>query len=128
MFFFLIIRRPPRPTRTDTLCPYTSLFRSLIELACVADPARGHADVRQVCTDLRAQPGVSVQNQNLKRHCIPLPPASQRIGPSRPPACIASGLSMATGGAPQLHNAPVKVTRHIMSSPPRSDGANREKG
>src|SRR3546814_231760 len=27
-FFFLIIRRPPRPTRTDTLFPYTTLFRS----------------------------------------------------------------------------------------------------
>src|SRR3546814_9758362 len=23
-----MIRRPPRPTRTDTLCPYTTLFRS----------------------------------------------------------------------------------------------------
>src|SRR3546814_5232971 len=27
-FFFLIRRRPPRSTRTDTLCPYTTLFRS----------------------------------------------------------------------------------------------------
>src|SRR3546814_15149036 len=26
--FFLIIRRPPRSTRTDTLFPYTTLFRS----------------------------------------------------------------------------------------------------
>src|SRR3546814_13825462 len=29
--FFLMIRRPPRSTRTDTLFPYTTLFRS----ACV---------------------------------------------------------------------------------------------
>src|SRR3546814_14091555 len=28
VFFFLIIRRPPRATRTDTLFPYTTLFRS----------------------------------------------------------------------------------------------------
>src|SRR3546814_16745794 len=28
MFFFLMIRRPPRVTRTDTLFPYTTLFRS----------------------------------------------------------------------------------------------------
>src|SRR3546814_5385910 len=28
MFFFLIKRRPPRSTRTDTLFPYTTLFRS----------------------------------------------------------------------------------------------------
>src|SRR3546814_19197546 len=26
--FFLLIRRPPRSTRTDTLVPYTTLFRS----------------------------------------------------------------------------------------------------
>src|SRR3546814_16251966 len=28
-FYFLIIRRPPSSTRTDTLFPYTTLFRSL---------------------------------------------------------------------------------------------------
>src|SRR3546814_175558 len=27
-FFFLMLRRPPRSTRTDTLFPYTTLFRS----------------------------------------------------------------------------------------------------
>src|SRR3546814_4827561 len=30
MFFFLMIRRPPRSTRTDTLFPYTTLFRSRV--------------------------------------------------------------------------------------------------
>src|SRR3546814_12289068 len=29
--FFLMIRRPPRSTRTDTLFPYTTLFRSALE-------------------------------------------------------------------------------------------------
>src|SRR3546814_15052681 len=28
LVFFLMIRRPPRSTRTDTLFPYTTLFRS----------------------------------------------------------------------------------------------------
>src|SRR3546814_14905405 len=28
LFFFVMIRRPPRSTRTDTLFPYTTLFRS----------------------------------------------------------------------------------------------------
>src|SRR3546814_3253912 len=28
VFFFLMTRRPPRSTRTDTLFPYTTLFRS----------------------------------------------------------------------------------------------------
>src|SRR3546814_17499890 len=31
-FFFLMIRRPPRSTRTDTLFPYTTLFRSAVAL------------------------------------------------------------------------------------------------
>src|SRR3546814_4411810 len=30
--FFLMIRRPPISTRTDTLFPYTTLFRSVVEL------------------------------------------------------------------------------------------------
>src|SRR3546814_16357293 len=29
--FFLMIRRPPRSTRTDTLFPYTTLFRSFAD-------------------------------------------------------------------------------------------------
>src|SRR3546814_12032608 len=28
VIFFLMLRRPPRSTRTDTLCPYTTLFRA----------------------------------------------------------------------------------------------------
>src|SRR3546814_11206693 len=32
IFFYFIIRRPPRSTRTDTLFPYTTLFRSLDNL------------------------------------------------------------------------------------------------
>src|SRR3546814_13714474 len=31
LFFFLIIRRPPRSTRTDTLFPDTTLFRSIVQ-------------------------------------------------------------------------------------------------
>src|SRR3546814_18116942 len=36
-FFFLMIRRPPRSTRTDTLFPYTTLFRSDAGEADVGD-------------------------------------------------------------------------------------------
>src|SRR3546814_19179191 len=32
IIFFLMIRRPPRSTRTDTLFPYTTLFRSLFDM------------------------------------------------------------------------------------------------
>src|SRR3546814_18048491 len=43
LFFFLMIRRPPRSTRTDTLVPYTTLFRSratVAESLCSACMAR----------------------------------------------------------------------------------------
>src|SRR3546814_11634485 len=39
--FFLMIRRPPRSTRTDTLFPYTTLFRSQL---C----ADGRRDLEQI--------------------------------------------------------------------------------
>src|SRR3546814_3395246 len=35
-----MLRRPPRSTRTDTLCPYTTLFRSLV--AKIAMGCRGY--------------------------------------------------------------------------------------
>src|SRR3546814_20419210 len=34
VFCFVMIRRPPRSTRTDTLFPYTRLFRSLGSACC----------------------------------------------------------------------------------------------
>src|SRR3546814_13485381 len=37
--FFLMIRRPPRSTRTDTLFPYTTLFRSAIASVAIASLA-----------------------------------------------------------------------------------------
>src|SRR3546814_15218246 len=39
-FFFLMIRRPPRSTRTDTLFPYTTLFRSGLGQKLCEDLAR----------------------------------------------------------------------------------------
>src|SRR3546814_6591773 len=51
--FFLMIRRPPRSTRTDTLFPYTTLFRSdlvLVQLFagtphCHVDPGQRRAAI-----------------------------------------------------------------------------------
>src|SRR3546814_8219569 len=43
MIFFLMLRRPPRSTRTDTLFPYTTLFRA--PGAPDPPPARGDLPV-----------------------------------------------------------------------------------
>src|SRR3546814_20443707 len=47
LFFFLMIRRPPRSTRTDTLFPYTTLFRSKLK----ADAAEKLAGVGLTVSD-----------------------------------------------------------------------------
>src|SRR3546814_2742417 len=41
---FLMIRRPPRSTRTDTLFPYTTLFRSAHLLQCLVVRKIEHAN------------------------------------------------------------------------------------
>src|SRR3546814_18370519 len=52
-FFFLMIRRPPRATRTNTLFPYTTLFRS---------PKRG----APICANARRRPATRRPKRRLK--------------------------------------------------------------
>src|SRR3546814_3491542 len=54
MFFFFLcmIRRPPRSTRTDTLFPYTTLFRSARYTGKV--PGRGHRIIVEVAASAPA--------------------------------------------------------------------------
>src|SRR3546814_1125064 len=52
-FFFLMIRRPPRSTRTDTLFPYTTLFRSASALGASTNcPPHVNAIARHIGVDL----------------------------------------------------------------------------
>src|SRR3546814_5319417 len=51
-FFFLMIRRPPRSTRTDPLFPYTTLFRS--HAPARRRRARPHRDARMDANRRRA--------------------------------------------------------------------------
>src|SRR3546814_5841784 len=62
LFFFVMIRRPPRSTRTDTLFPYTTLFRSR----------------------RRADRGVHQQRPAMLRRIAPRPAPRDRRGFSRP--------------------------------------------
>src|SRR3546814_19700805 len=71
VFFFLMIRRPPRSTRTDTLFPYTTLFRSQ-----PADRAQhGFEPMAQ-----RAQPG---RGLGRRGHALEIE-LNRRIAPKRP--------------------------------------------
>src|SRR3546814_12121825 len=60
VFFFLMIRRPPRSTRTDTLFPYTTLFRSDHRRRSAAAGDDGRLDIPR----RPAAPSVAV----LRRH------------------------------------------------------------
>src|SRR3546814_2653713 len=57
--FFLTIRRPPRSTRTDTLVPYTTLFRSrrvrTAELLVPRGLGVGDRQESDACPDLRSK-------------------------------------------------------------------------
>src|SRR3546814_3492450 len=56
--FFLMIRRPPRSTRTDTLFPYTTLFRSNVALL--------RADMEGNAVGLQLQ--LTGEDQEIHRH------------------------------------------------------------
>src|SRR3546814_4475020 len=64
-----MIRRPPRSTRTDTLFPYTTLFRSAVAMD---DPDTFRAEIAQHLGD-RCQPAWRKDTEQL-------PPGTGRIG------------------------------------------------
>src|SRR3546814_18572042 len=59
-FFFLMIRRPPRSTRTYTLFPYTTLFRSSLTIGITKQSTANPLDLSK-----EARKEVELINQNL---------------------------------------------------------------
>src|SRR3546814_10477327 len=55
-----MVRRPPRSTRTDTLFPYTTLFRSQLAQAMPRIPVSGnlhhHQGAQESCLARRTEP------------------------------------------------------------------------
>src|SRR3546814_1620717 len=69
MCFFLIIRRPPRSTRTDTPFPYTTLFRSFC-------PRNRDERVSRLCQPHSPHPLMpSAAEGGVSRHALPIIPA-----------------------------------------------------
>src|SRR3546814_4830351 len=60
-----MIRRPPRSTRTDTLCPYTPLFRSLDQRRFACAVASEQADA---CTRRNAEQDVREERRLAVAH------------------------------------------------------------
>src|SRR3546814_4687311 len=49
-----MIRRPPRSTRTDTLFPYTTLFRSAVQCTDLVHPREERQRLVQLSTQLES--------------------------------------------------------------------------
>src|SRR3546814_7518925 len=60
-----MIRRPPRSTRTDTLCPYTTLFRSLLYSSAL----QPHAPPQRRVPYSKAQRLFNLQQTAIARAC-----------------------------------------------------------
>src|SRR3546814_18387870 len=84
-----MIRRPPRSTRTDTLFPYTSLFRS----------PREEAVGREPCLLRPVRPCPDLQHPHESTGGIPLLRGrEQRPADARGGAGSAAQVAAATGG------------------------------
>src|SRR3546814_2785059 len=61
--FFLMKRRPPRSTRTDTLFPYTTLFRSGVVALAVAQRAKDDWGVDFVSVEPFNEPSAEYRSE-----------------------------------------------------------------
>src|SRR3546814_13775319 len=68
--FFLMIRRPPRATRTDTLLPYTTLFRSNVLTSKEEDYSQWYNDLTR---------GAGLAEHSAVRGCMVIKPYGYSI-------------------------------------------------
>src|SRR3546814_4347387 len=77
-----MIRRPPRSTRTDTLFPYTTLFRSLLGTAAIRSvPVRsGQNTARRTRLEAASLPGIGAQPSDQMVHLVQsYPPPNKNL-------------------------------------------------
>src|SRR3546814_4582214 len=77
-----MIRRPPRSTRTDTLFPYTTLFRSVLLAKTKEKTPRIFADPRQAIKILHSC-GVFDFRVDVSHWCPAKNPPNKRSRPDR---------------------------------------------
>src|SRR3546814_14279734 len=81
LFFFLMIRLPPRSTRTDTLFPYTTLFRSSTSLC-----PKTESDRRERQISLRDDRACPRPGRNAPHPASHIPPKRAESGYIQPKA------------------------------------------
>src|SRR3546814_6299578 len=96
-----MIRRPPRSTRTDTLFPYTTLFRSYPDRETIVALAAFYKDIQSYIvntTSTEILPSVFVPG-------------------SEPAGCVAAG-----GANPNLFDCPYQINRRSNGDGGRNQG------
>src|SRR3546814_15905197 len=103
-----MIRRPPRSTRTDTLFPYTTLFRSDLAGFAAACWMRG-IDCVQLPITLLAMVDSSVGGKTA----VDLPQGKNLVGAFHPPvAVLADTAALATLPARELRAAFAEMIKY----------------
>src|SRR3546814_13358801 len=80
IIFFLMIRRPPRSTPTDTLSPYTTLFRSGTPFTISAETTNGGTVDDQTITLTETQENVAAVTEVLATGSIDVTGGTASIG------------------------------------------------
>src|SRR3546814_1466508 len=122
-----MIRRPPRSTRTDTLFPYTTLFRSprRVRRASLSPPQPegglfGHDDL---CPRMGARDALAAREQGagLRQGRLPAVPRRDRLDLQRAASRRVHGRKGQNAGGETLLPGPTarKYPRHLL--PPRSE-------
>src|SRR3546814_331175 len=107
-FFFLMIRRPPRSTRTDTLFPYTTLFRSYRRRTLSLEAEAQHLVV-----------------ECLARHSEALggPAAVEAVPPQSVDDAVLLAAAVGLGGGAALQQRQKLLELHWTALPPSGEGA-----
>src|SRR3546814_4040896 len=110
MIFFVMILRPPRSTRTDTLFPYTTLFRSIVQ-GQRAELMVGAAESAEDLAPLLARAGVVVIGPGLGRQAWGANALQSALAAGKPLVLDADALNV-------LALAPREVTDAVLPPHP----------
>src|SRR3546814_3903356 len=99
MLFFLMIRRPPESTRTDTLSPYPTLFRSVAGRICDAGISSSRECARNCIGALPRNCSMRVDGRSKRFSAGQLSGATHATSSSK-----ATSLSMASNTSPCAHS------------------------
>src|SRR3546814_11014918 len=118
--FFLMIRRPPRSTRTDTLFPYTTLFRSALQSGVVAPSLFRSIVAIAPLTDLQKlkEDSTKFSNNLVMQQHIGSGPHLREGSPAQNAERIQGPVLMVAGGlGPESTIDPTSVMHGALSTP-----------